>query len=181
MSGLPARVQDVRGDRFGRLTVESYVGPHQRGVKSRWLCHCDCGQETIVAIDQLRRGKTKSCGCFRAEATRDRRLGSGNRGGGDYKGHPAEYFCRINIVSRCQNPLNKDFKSYGGRGITVCSRWLHGENGKSGFDCFLEDMGPRPDPKLSIDRINNHGNYEPGNCRCATWTEQANNTRRKKK
>jgi hypothetical protein len=176
VSDLPPRVQDIRGLRFGRLVVRSYVRPYEVREKSKWLCRCDCGNETIAKVDQLRRGRTKSCGCWRVEATGDRFRTGVN---GLQAQHPIEYTCRMNLIDRCQNPHHRDFKSYGGRGIVVCERWLTGDGKKSGFDCFFEDMGPRPGPGLSIDRVDNNGNYEPKNCRWATAAQQMSNRRRK--
>lgn len=83
-----------------------------------------------------------------------------------------EYSVWSAMKDRCSNPNNKMFKNYGGRGISVCERW------KTSFEAFLEDMGPRPGSKLSIDRINNDGNYEPSNCKWSSWAEQQKNTRR---
>jgi hypothetical protein len=83
------------------------------------------------------------------------------------------------MINRCYRPTTGNFHNYGGRGITVCDRWRFGEGGLSGFECFIGDMGRRPDPALSVDRINNDGDYEPANCKWATAKEQANNRRRR--
>jgi len=79
------------------------------------------------------------------------------------------------MLARCTNPNRAAWKHYGGRGITVCDRWRHGEDGRSGFECFLSDMGPRPQGKTLDRHPNKAGNYEPGNCRWATWIQQQNN------
>lgn len=80
------------------------------------------------------------------------------------------------MLDRCYNPDHASYHHYGGRGITVCDRWRYGVVGKTGLECFIEDMGPRPEG-LTLDRRNNDGNYEPGNCRWATWSEQLTNRR----
>lgn len=99
--------------------------------------------------------------------------------GGRYHGwsERPEYWAWAKIVQRCTNPNCKSYKNYGARGIRICDRWLHGENGDTAFVCFIADVGERPSAKHSIDRINNDGHYEPGNVRWATKVEQENNKR----
>lgn len=166
----PCRPGVVRpGDLFG-LLVAIELGPYLKLTKQRtWKCRCVCGKELVVRQDCLRSGNTTSCGCQRkvhaAVAIRKRCTTHG-------QSKLAEYFVWKTMKARCRNPKNLEFKNYGGRGIKVCDRWLNS------FEAFLGDMGRRPTPAHSIDRINNDGNYEPGNCRWATWKQQAANRRK---
>lgn len=130
-----------------------------------FVCLCDCGGVRRIAYGSLRQGYTRSCGCLRRETTSTRRRTHGGR-------YSAEYRSLMHAIDRCENPNSKDFKDYGGRGITMCDRW------RNSFANFIQDMGPRPGLKFSIGRINNNGNYEPGNCRWETQEQQSNNTQR---
>ena len=159
-----SRIWPSVGDRFGRLRFVCRE-PVRRG---RFLC--DCGTSKSIRMDHIENGKIVSCGCYVREITSKRNY---VHGGSASKEHPCtpEFTCWTQIRGRCGNPNNKAYKYYGGRGITICERW------HSSFENFLSDMGPRPDDKHSIDRIDVNGNYEPDNCRWATKHQQARNTR----
>jgi hypothetical protein len=162
------------GDRFHRLTVRRLGEPAADG-HARYLCACDCGQSALVLTSALLRGKTKSCGCLRAEkAARSMKLNRrelGSHGMAPRAGPHPLYSTWAGMVARCTNPRHEKYPLYGARGITVCQRW------RNDFAAFLADMGERPSPKQSLDRIDNSGNYEPGNVRWATPVEQARNRR----
>lgn len=154
------------GDKFGRLTV--VIPPaNPRDVVQ---CVCKCGTEKTVRFAILTYGTTKSCGCLGREH-RGKGLGKWPAWNGVGK-TPPEFFTWRGMLDRCYSErCDSSWENYGGRGISVCERWI------KSFDAFFEDMGPKPHPSLSIDRINVNGHYEPSNCRWASWEVQANNKR----
>lgn len=151
--------KDLTGKRFHRLVVIGYVG------KSRWRCRCDCGTIKVVRADCLKDHTTVSCGCYNREVVAKRETTHGMSKSRVYRIWDA-------MKSRCENPKNSKYRYYGGRGIKVCKRWSRS------FEAFYQDMGEPPTPQYSIDRIDNDGDYEPGNCRWATMTEQNRNKRK---
>lgn len=157
------RIIDMTGQRFGRLVVVEMV-PERRGNKLLWRCRCDCGGEKVTAGILLRRGETTSCGCGSVERARAMKLTHG-------KCSTSAYKCWLSMIQRCENPNHPGFADYGGRGITVCERW------RESFESFSADMGARPSAAHEIDRINNDGNYELGNCRWVTRDRQSRNKR----
>lgn len=163
--------QSLIGQRFGRLVVKSHAGRDKK-YHHYWECQCDCGSQSTVDGLNLKSGRQQSCGCFRGEKATAQETIHGHSAGGIIS---AEYQCHQSLKRRCYDPKNSRYYRYGARGIRVCDRWLNGENEKTGFQCFLEDMGERPSSEHSIDRIDNDGNYEPPNCRWATRSQQMKN------
>lgn len=153
---------DISGHKFNRFTALSFI-ERKRG-HDYWLCRCDCGQSRAVQRRRLTLGHSKSCGCLKNEIIRERSLTHGLR-------RTVEYRAWSHIKSRCTNPNVWNYHNYGGRGIKVCALWM------ASFEAFYADLGPRPEGKYSIDRIDNNRGYEPGNCRWATPEMQRANRR----
>lgn len=164
---------DVVGRRFGRLEVIEFshtarAGKARQAVR-KFRCKCDCGGEIVTSTTSLLREQTRSCGCLAKETlllyAKERHV----------KTHgltkSKAYSIWAGIKKRCLNPRTEKFHHYGGKGVKVCEKWMR-------FEGFLEDMGHPPTTKHTIERVAASGNYEPNNCKWATWKEQANNTSR---
>lgn len=154
------KYKNIEGIRFSKLIAVERVGTdiHRHSI---WKCICDCGNETYVTLNQLISGKTKSCGCLHTKH------------GLTSKGMPRrEFNIWRNMIDRTSNPNSKDFNRYGKRGISVCDEW------RNSFKKFYDWANANGySDNLTIDRINNDGNYEPSNCRWATVKTQSNNKR----
>jgi hypothetical protein len=164
------KLRNLQGEKFGRLTPIEILPERVQG-RVAWLCECECGARLSVESVRLTSGNTKSCGCYRVDrgvthgkSTRTHGAWSGNR-------PTPEWTAWSQMRYRCERPTHAQWLDYGGRGIAVCQRW------RDSFEAFLSDMGPRPTPRHSIDRIDNDRGYAPGNCRWATASEQNKNRR----
>jgi hypothetical protein len=157
-----SKIFDLTGKRFGRWAVLARHPRQSRLGEAKWVCRCDCGIERVVCGSSLREGLSKSCGCIRNEMVAKLKYKHGLC-------RSRVYWCWKNMKARCFYSRHRACRWYGGR-ITVCDRWRHS------FEAFYADMGDPP-PCMSLDRINNDGNYEPGNCRSATVAEQLANRR----
>ena len=163
VNAIPPCVKNLIGRVFGRLTVLGFSRIKRR--HAFWHCGCECGKTVYVRTCHLLDSSTRSCGC----KNRENRYKHGHTI--DENPSP-EYACWVGMKKRCSNKNRSDYKYYGARGITVCKRW------RDSFAAFLDDMGRKPSPKHSIDRINCNGNYSKRNCRWATASEQRRNRRK---
>jgi hypothetical protein len=168
------KLKDETGNKYGRLTVVSRSENSKQG-KTRWDCKCECGTSITVRGSELRTEHTSSCGCLRVKVLVD-----GNTKHGECIGGSSRlYTCWRGIVKRATNHNWKNARYYVDRGIAVHPEWT-GEGGFERFrDYVFEHLGPHPGKGASIDRINNDGNYEPGNIRWATKTIQEQNKRKR--
>lgn len=156
------RLTDLAGQKFGRLSAIQRNGTHKSG-DAMWKCLCDCGAEKSVRAIHLRSGKSRSCGCLALEEKSDRAKTHGL--------HQArEYRIWAQMKQRCGNPKNRAYPDYGGRGISVCEKWV------SSFEMFYADMGQCPSG-MTLERRDVDQGYDPGNCKWATRKEQARNKR----
>jgi len=150
--------------KFGRLTVLGELPNRSKDGRIMWRCLCECGATIERTAKTVRTGNTKSCGCINKE-----RLTLRNKAGAKHgMSNTPTFNVWTNMKERCLNPNHNSYHRYGGRGITICDRWLES------FQNFYDDMGPMPEG-MSIDRVDVDGDYEPSNCRWATSEEQSNN------
>ena len=168
---MRSRAKDLSGKKFGRLTVLSRAPRGERkNRRAVWNCECECGNASVSGSDALLSGHAKSCGCLSSDTAKKVHTKHGGASGGAVS---AEYQAWINMRARCSGAQAKCWKNYGGRGIRVCDDWARS------FQAFFDHVGPRPDGGYELDRIDNDGDYEPGNVRWVTKSENNRNRRSK--
>jgi len=163
---MPPKI-NLTGQLFGKLIV-LYESPNRHnGGSVEWYCKCECGNVKSIASASLRSGNSTSCGCYGLEMLAKHRIKHGKC---PRSGRSAEYVVWDAMIQRCTNPNNEVYHHYGGRGIQIFEPWLD-------FANFYKDVGNRPSSRYTLDRIDNNGNYEPGNIRWATIKTQSRNKR----
>jgi hypothetical protein len=161
---MSQKVIDLTGKVFGRLKVIRFY--KRENLMTKWECLCECGNTAIIAGHNL--GRTQSCGCLQKETVKRTSTKHG-------MGKTSEARCWRAAKNRCVNPKNSNYKNYGARGITMCDRWMEC------FENFIEDMGMKPSPNLTLERIDNEKGYCPENCKWDTQKNQAGNRRTSRK
>lgn len=166
-----AKKEDVTGRTFGKLTALSPAPT--RNKRTFWLWRCECGAEKEINLPHVKAGKIVSCGCYlssvlRSEEHRQHCVSAAKMPRSHGLSRIPEYYVWKTMRQRCKNPNQHDYRWYGALGVSVCERW-------NSFESFYSDMGPSYG--LTLDRINPFGDYEPSNCRWATWETQRKNKR----
>src|SRR5258708_7439859 len=167
----PNNIMDLTGKRFGRWTVLHFAHAirYPKCAKAVWRCRCDCGTEKNVRAESLRNGTSLSCRCLQREVQRDLQTIHGHTRHNGLSS--AEYTAWAHMIQRCTNPNCEEWKNYGLRGISVCGYWLT-------FSNFFADMGSKPTPNHTLERVNNNESYSADNCVWATYACQSRNHRR---